>query len=328
MIGRSAKVISEDLKAKIAEFRAAGVRVVEEKDAFPKDMKADVVFPEGSVPVRMFGDATSVIPINKRGHEASLVGIQFVHREVPGKADIYWLSNFTGQKQCGTVRLRKEAKYAALFNPETGETSALECTDAGDGYTALEFSLAPGDALFYVLTDAPLGVSAPRKTGAVVSAQKLERYWDVEFVQKGGERALETFSVLNDWTTNSDPVVKYFSGTAHYTTHFTMDSLKGLDQARIDLGEVNVMAELVVNGHPAGVLWRAPFVSADILPYLKKGDNKLEVYVTNLWVNRMIGDRQKNVEPVTRIRRFYEAGDKLQPSGLLGPVVLTGYGKP
>ena len=328
MIGRSAKVVSEDLKAKIAEFRAAGVRVVEEKDAFPKDMKADVVFPEGSVPVRMFGDATSAIPINKRGHEASLVGIQFVHREVPGKADIYWLSNFTGQKQCGTVRFRKEAKYAALFNPETGETSALECTDAGDGYTALEFSLTPGDALFYVLTDAPLGVSAPRKTGAVVSAQTLDRYWDVEFVQKGGERALETFSVLNDWTTNSDPVVKYFSGTAHYTTHFTLDNLKGLDQARIDLGEVNVMAELVVNGHPAGVLWRAPFVSADILPYLKKGDNKLEVYVTNLWVNRMIGDRQKNVEPVTRIRRFYEAGDKLQPSGLLGPVILTGYGKP
>ena len=102
-----------------------------------------------------------------------------------------------------------------------------------------------------------------------------------------------------------------------------MDSLEGLDQARIDLGEVNVMAELIVNGHPAGVLWRAPFVSADILPYLKEGDNMLEVNVTNLWVNRMIGDRQKNAEPVTRIRRFYEAGDRLLPSGLLGPVTIT-----
>lgn len=328
MIGRSARVLSEELKARIEEFRAAGVRVVDEKDAFPQDMKADVVFPGGSVPVRMFGDAASAIPVNRRGHEASLVGIQFVHREVPGKADIYWLCNFTGKKQCGTVRFRTEARSAALFNPETGETSALECSGTGDGYTALQVSLAPGDAMLYVLTKQPRGVPAAREQGPEKWAQTLERYWDVEFVQKGGERALETFSVLNDWTSNSDPVVKYFSGTAHYTTSFSVESLEGLGEARIDLGEVNVMAEVVVNGHPAGVLWRAPYVSADILPFLRKGENKLEVYVTNLWVNRMIGDRQKNVEPVTRVRRFYEAGDRLLPSGLLGPVVLRGYSRP
>ena len=328
MIGRSARVLSEDLKARIEEFRAAGVRVVDEKDAFPQDMKADVVFPGGSVPVRMFGDAASAIPVNRRGHEASLVGIQFVHREVPGKADIYWLCNFTGKKQCGTVRFRTEARSAALFNPETGETSALECSGTGNGYTALQVSLAPGDAMFYVFTKQSLGVPAAREQGPEKWAQTLERYWDVEFVQKGGERALETFSVLNDWTSNSDPVVKYFSGTAHYTTSFSVESLEGLGEARIDLGEVNVMAEVVVNGRPAGVLWRAPYVSADILPFLRKGENKLEVYVTNLWVNRMIGDRQKNVEPVTRVRRFYEAGDRLLPSGLLGPVVLRGYSRP
>ena len=65
--------------------------------------------------------------------------------------------------------------------------------------------------------------------------------------------------------------------------------------------------------------------SADILPYLQEGENKLEVKVTNLWVNRMIGDRQRNVKPVTKVRRFYEAEDKLQPSGLLGPVRLLTY---
>lgn len=165
----------------------------------------------------------------------------------------------------------------------------------------------------------------PGRPGPKNGRSPLDRYWDVAFVQKGGERALETFSVLNDWTGNSDPVVKYFSGTAHYTTRFTVESLEGLGEARLDLGQVAVMAEVIVNGHPAGVLWHAPYVSADILPYLKKGDNTLEVKVTNLWVNRMIGDRQKNVEPVTRVRRFYEAGDKLLPSGLLGPVVLRGY---
>ena len=325
MIGRSAQVLSEELKHRIEEFRRAGVRVVDEKDAVAVD--PDVIFPEGSSPARVFGDGAP-IPKNSRGHETTLEGIQFVHRQIPGQADIYWLRNFTGKKQAGSVKFRAAARHAALFNPETGETTALPCADAGSGYTALEISLAPGDAMFYVLTDKPLGIPAARKPGAEKWARTLESYWDVEFVQKGGERALETFSVLNDWTSNSDPVVKYFSGTAHYATRFVIDSLDGLDQARLDLGTVNVMAEVVVNGHTAGVLWHAPYVSADILAYLKEGENLLEVRVTNLWVNRMIGDRQKNAEPVTRVRRFYEAGDRLLPSGLLGPVVLKGYGKP
>ena len=325
MIGRSAQVISEELKDRIEEFRRAGVRVVDEKDGVAVD--PDVIFPEGSSPARVFGDGAP-IPKNSRGHETTLEGIQFVHRQIPGRADIYWLCNFTGKKQEGSVKFRAAARHAALFNPETGETTALSCADAGNGFTTLELSLAPGDAMFYVLTDKPLGVPAAKEQGAEKWARTLDRYWDVEFVQKGGERALETFSVLNDWTTNSDPVVKYFSGTAHYTTSFEVGSLEGLEEARLDLGTVNVMAEVFVNGHPAGVLWRAPYVSADVLPFLKKGENKLEVYVTNLWVNRMIGDRQKNVEPVTRIRRFYEAGDRLLPSGLLGPVVLRGYSRP
>ena len=138
---------------------------------------------------------------------------------------------------------------------------------------------------------------------------------------------METFSTLNDWTTNSDPVVKYFSGTANYKSAFSIPAgaLNKQKQVRLDLGTVNVMAELIVNGHNTGVLWREPYVSADILPWLKEGENTIEVNVTNLWVNRMIGDRQRGEKPVTNVRRFYNAGDKLLPSGLLGPVKLIGY---
>ena len=84
-------------------------------------------------------------------------------------------------------------------------------------------------------------------------------------------------------------------------------------------------AELIVNGHNTGVLWREPFLSPDLLQLLHEGENTIEVNVTNLWVNRMIGDRQKGEIPVTKVRRFYNAGDKLLPSGLLGPVRLMGY---
>ena len=150
----------------------------------------------------------------------------------------------------------------------------------------------------------------------------------MEFHQKGGGSATETFSQLIDWSTNAgDPVIRYFSGTARYNSAFTVPAgaLDGLKEARIDLGTVCVMAELIVNGHNAGVLWREPYLSPDLLPWLHEGENTIEVNVTNLWVNRMIGDRQKGEVPVTRVRRFYTAGDKLLPSGLLGPVSLVGY---
>jgi len=57
---------------------------------------------------------------------------------------------------------------------------------------------------------------------------------------------------------------------------------------------------------------------------LKKGLNKLEIRVTNTWVNRTIGDEQPGV--VKRITyvpyKEYEADDPLLPSGLMGPVRL------
>ena len=265
------------------------------------------------------------VPRNKRGHDTAINGVQFVHRSLD-TAEIYWLCNFTGADWKGSVSFRDGGKYAALLNPETGEAVRIPSREA-DGRTCIDVSLKKGDAMFYLLTDSPLDVPEAKPESEGREILTLERWWDVEFCQKGGEHALETFSTLNDWTTNSDPVVKYFSGTANYKSAFSIPAgaLNKQKQVRLDLGTVNVMAELIVNGHNAGVLWREPYVSADILPWLKEGENTIEVNVTNLWVNRMIGDRQRGEKPVTNVRRFYNAGDKLLPSGLLGPVKLIGY---
>jgi hypothetical protein len=56
----------------------------------------------------------------------------------------------------------------------------------------------------------------------------------------------------------------------------------------------------------------------------KPGANTIEVKVTNLWVNRMIGDRQPGASTQYTFTRpvFYKADSPLLPSGLLGPVRL------
>ena len=92
---------------------------------------------------------------------------------------------------------------------------------------------------------------------------------------------------------------------------------------RQDLGELYNVAEIVLNGHNLGTCWLRPF-QKEISEYVKQGRNKIEIKVTNLWPNRLIGDQflpeaerytQTNISKYTR-------QDTLRPSGLLGPVRL------
>jgi hypothetical protein len=104
-----------------------------------------------------------------------------------------------------------------------------------------------------------------------------------------------------------------------------------------------------LNGQDMGLLWKAPF-RLDATSALRSGANLLEVRVTNLWVNRLIGDEQlpedsqRNPDgqlqswpkwllegkpsPTGRhtfaTYRVWKKDSPLQESGLLGP--LNWYG--
>jgi len=84
---------------------------------------------------------------------------------------------------------------------------------------------------------------------------------------------------------------------------------------------VKNLAEVIVNGKSLGIVWKAPF-RVDATDALKPGANALEIKVTNLWVNRLIGDAQPNVAKryTYTTQPFYRANSPLAPSGLLGPV--------
>jgi hypothetical protein len=51
----------------------------------------------------------------------------------------------------------------------------------------------------------------------------------------------------------------------------------------------------------------------------------MEIKVTNLWVNRIIGDHQPNAarKYAFTSQRFYRPNSPLLPSGLLGPVKVV-----
>jgi hypothetical protein len=58
---------------------------------------------------------------------------------------------------------------------------------------------------------------------------------------------------------------------------------------------------------------------------LKPGANTMEIKVTNLWVNRLIGDQQPDATKkyTYTAQQFYRADSPLLPSGLLGPVQIV-----
>ncbi len=85
--------------------------------------------------------------------------------------------------------------------------------------------------------------------------------------------------------------MKYFSGTAAYTRKVSVPAGATADGKRLflDLGWVEVMAEVRISGKDMGTLWKAPY-RVDITEAVRPGDNDLEIRVTNPWPNRLIGD--------------------------------------
>jgi len=94
----------------------------------------------------------------------------------------------------------------------------------------------------------------------------------------------------------------------------------------LDLGNVQEIASVKINGHQLQVMWSAPF-HFDITPFVKAGTNELEVEVVNMWPNRLIGDgklpESKRLTK-TNINKFNgpDADNFLRESGLLGPVKI------
>ncbi|MEI9921649.1 MAG: glycosyl hydrolase [Bacteroidota bacterium] len=121
-------------------------------------------------------------------------------------------------------------------------------------------------------------------------AISLQEAWEVSFPANSGAPASIQLPELISLHKHADKGVKYFSGTCTYKK--TFKGFKKGYRYTLHLGAVEVIAEIIVNGKSFGVMWTRPFL-ADITDAMTKGDNHIEIRVTNLWVNRLIGDEQE-----------------------------------
>ncbi|MFA6543714.1 MAG: glycosyl hydrolase [Limisphaerales bacterium] len=183
-------------------------------------------------------------------------------------------------------------------------------------------------------------------------AQTLDQNWDVAFQAGRGAPASVHLDRLMDLSRHADEGIRHFSGTMIYKTSFVLNPKPETRNPKqiLDLGEVGNLAEVIVNGRNLGVLWKQPF-RVDITGALKAGGNELEIRVTDLWANRLIGDAKKMAAlgvtyndrngviakwpawvpqdappagaPVSFATwRQWNGSEALLPSGLIGPVTL------
>lgn len=191
----------------------------------------------------------------------------------------------------------------------------------------------------------------------------IDNEWTIDFLEEDHYKAQIKTDVLFDWTTRKEEGIKHYSGTAIYQTAFNLEN-GFLEQDRsfeLNLGEVNVIAKVFLNGKEIGVSWLAPY-NLDITSALQEGENNLIIEVTNQWTNRLIGDEKLPNQTGYNIRRgnsgfgpsdyrgdmlkmpewfrnnkplpegprktfsaysFQKPTDKLLPSGLLGPISIS-----
>jgi hypothetical protein len=245
----------------------------------------------------------------------------FVHRTLP-EGEFYWVDHRNARAETVEASFRVEGKAAELWYPQTGAVKPASYRISG-GRTTVPLNLDPYEAVFVVFRQPAASPARTIPVPVESPAATVEGPWTVRFQPDRGAPAELKLAKLEPWNENSDPGVKYFSGSGTYTTTVEASPAWFKQGARLwlDLGDVKNLAEVTVNGKPLGIVWKTPF-RVDATGALRPGANTVEVKVTNLWVNRLIGDAQPNAprKYTYTTEAFYQADSPLLPSGLLGPV--------
>lgn len=289
----------------------------------------------------------------------------YEHRRV-GETEVYFMVNESSDPDTLLLDVRVSGKQPEWWNPLTGTISPIRRFEETSSGTRIYLPLEGEESVFVVFRDdvemiAPLAAAQWNTPGLrVLGYRPIDEPWKVTF-QKFSRHpdtvgadfpTVFDFPELTDWKDRPEGAIKYYSGTADYRTEFDFHPT-GNATYHLDLGEVDIAAEVKINGKNLGVQWMPPFL-LDITDVVREGNNVLEIAVTNLWSNRLIGEERYpkqdggyeleharngngvsrkmprwyvNNEPVPPGPRttfttadFYDADDELFPSGLKGPV--------
>jgi beta-galactosidase/beta-glucuronidase len=150
--------------------------------------------------------------------------------------------------------------------------------------------------------------------------------WRLSFPKGWGAPERVTLETPISWTEipGFTAEAKAYSGTVVYESEFDFGGTTDGERCILDLGRVETIAKVYLNGKEVRTLWCEPY-SCDVTGFVKKGRNSLKIEVTNTWRNRVVYDlNQPEKDRKTWIlyqKNFNPSLDSpLIPAGILGQV--------
>jgi hypothetical protein len=262
--------------------------------------------------------------------------------------DIFFVANREAGASSCTGVFRTDGANPELWDPTNGSVKALPSfSKQKNGTVRVPLQFAAHEGVFIVFDRT---ATAEKSEGANFASHKplqtIDGTWQVRFDPTwGGPDQPVSFAALTDWTTHKDSGIKYYSGIAVYQTRFDSSPAELDSEMLLDLGKVEDMARVTLNGKLLGTVWSAPYRVAIPAGLLKKRDNLLKIEVVNTWHNRLVGDTKPKDKGARKLKwengllggKSYSAGrytfsnkpdarGKLHPAGLLGPVRIMTSG--
>ena len=242
----------------------------------------------------------------------------WIHRKIEG-ADWYFVSAPKGSGFKGSLNFRSNGN-AEIWDPVTGYTQTV-ASSSNNEYTTVEFDLPQAGSCFVVFrnTGNPEKIAGQKE----VTSVPVNNNWTISFPEGWGAPSSLQLTGLKAWKDlDISDEAKAFSGTATYTTTFNIEKVNKGMNVTIDLGNVEMIAVVKLNGKTLRTLWTPPY-SLDVSDAVVSGKNTLTVEVTSSWFNRLVYDA--GLPEANRKTWTINGPDKnvpLRNSGLLGPVEL------
>jgi hypothetical protein len=246
--------------------------------------------------------------------------IQWLHRRTDS-ADWYYVCPQMGSSYQGTVSFHQQGAVE-LWNPVDGSIEPAMAERHGDR-TLVDLDLKQGETRFVVFRrDKAQGKTPTLQPIGDIPLSNAK--WTLHFPDGWGvmPQTLHSTELLPWHNLQLTDEGKAFSGTVTYTTEFTLKGKTSNQKYLLDLGRVESIAKVKINGKEVCTLWTFPY-QADVTQYLKDGLNKVEIQVTNTWFNRLVydGNQPENMRKTWTINAPHPSSP-LRESGLMGPVTI------
>ncbi len=250
--------------------------------------------------------------------------VLWTHREQEG-LEIYFLTNQSGKDIEVNPSFRVDGLKPQLWDAVTGEIKAISEYSVVNGRTIIPLKMEIDRSWFIVFSN---NSSDLIKKGSISNipeyyvAQTIDASWEIDFEAKNIAPKTIVTTELMDWSKSEEEWLKYYSGRANYTTSFNYQ-IPDDKEIFLDLGDVGVMATVMLNGENVGTSWMPPY-RLNITEVVQEGKNKLEVKVVNVWRNRLTGDKRLPLEKRTTSVLIDQITpeEEMISSGLIGPVTI------